>query len=247
MAEVRDSVQDQSRSALARYADVVVGRHGLAPLARYELVNAIAKNRPGALGLVLRKRLMGGMLYAGGGGAVLGEGLTLRHPNRIAIGERFAIDQQGVLDARADLVVAIHIGDDVLCSRNVSLICKGGKIELADRAQLGMHTVIMSQPGGTVRVGEAVAVAPFCSIGGATYHADDLDKPISEQGHDFKGGVIIGDHALIYARATIIDGVTIGKGAIVAAGAVVNKDVPDYAIAGGIPAKIIGSRKGGDA
>ncbi|MEQ8770959.1 MAG: hypothetical protein RIB60_10685 [Phycisphaerales bacterium] len=244
MAEVRDSVQDQSRSALARYADVVVGRHGLGSLARFELANAIAKNRPGALGLVLRKKLMGGMLYAGGGGAVLGEGLTLRHPNRIAIGERFAIDQHGVLDARSDLVVAIHIGDDVLCSRSVSLISKGGKIDLADRVQLGMHTLIMSAPGNTVRIGKAVAVAPYCAIGGATYNADDLDAPISEQGHDLKGGVTIGDGALIYARATIVDGVTIGTGAIVAAGAVVNTDVPDYAIVGGIPAKIIGSRRG---
>ncbi len=243
MAEVRESVQDQSKSSLARYSDVVVGKPGIAALARFELVNALSKNRPGALGLVLRKKLMGGALRACGGGAVLGEGLALRHPNRIKIGDRFAIDQHGVLDARAELDVAIDIGDDVLCSRNVSLICKGGRIELADRAQLGMHTVLLGQPGGVVRVGRAVAVAPFCSIGGATYRADDLEVPISEQGHDFKGGVSIGDHALIYARATIIDGVTIGKGAIVAAGAVVNKDVPDYAIAGGIPAKIIGSRR----
>lgn len=243
MAEVRDTVQDQSKSALARYGTVVVGKPGLAALARFEMTNMLCKNRTGAAGLLLRKKLLGSMLHACGSGVVLGEGLSLRHPKRITIGDRFAIDQHGVLDARSEHDDAIRIGDDVLCSRNVSLLCKGGRIELADRAQLGMHVIIMSAPGGTVRVGEAVAVAPYCAIGGATYHADNLDAPISEQGHDLRGGITIGDWSLIYARATIIDGVTIGKGAIVAAGAVVNKDVPDYAIAAGIPAKIIGSRR----
>lgn len=243
MAELRGSVQDASKSAMARYADVVVGRGGVWALARYELANAIAKNRPGAMGLILRKRLVGGLLRACGRGAVLGEGLTLRHPGRIAIGDRFAIDQGGVLDARSESEVAIEIGDDVLCSRNVSLITKGGRIRLADRVQLGMHTVINGTPEGVISIGEAVAVAPFCYIGGGMYNADDLDKPISEQGHRYKGGVSIGDGSLIYARATILDGVTVGRGAIVAGGAVVNRDVPDFAIVGGIPAKVIGSRR----
>lgn len=243
MAELRGSVQDASKSAMERYAAVVVGRPGLGALARFELANAIAKNRPGALGLVLRKRLLGGMLGSCGGGAVFGEGLTLRHPHRIRVGDRFAIDQDGVLDARSEADVAIEIGDDVLCSRNVSIITKGGRIRLADRVQLGMHTVLNGTPEGVITIGEAVAVAPFCYIGGGTYNTDDLDAPISEQGHQYKGGVTIGDWSLIYARATILDGVTIGRGAIVAGGAVVNRDVPDYAIVAGIPAKEIGTRR----
>jgi len=58
-----------------------------------------------------------------------------------------------------------------------------------------------------------------------------------------KGGkVVIGDRAWISCRAIILPGVTIGEGAVVAAGAVVTKDVAPYTIVGGIPAKEIGKR-----
>jgi acetyltransferase-like isoleucine patch superfamily enzyme len=57
------------------------------------------------------------------------------------------------------------------------------------------------------------------------------------------GGVVtIKDYAWISSRTTILPGVTIGKGAVVATGAVVTKDVPDYTIVGGVPAKVIGTR-----
>ncbi|MCS6956743.1 MAG: acyltransferase [Patescibacteria group bacterium] len=63
---------------------------------------------------------------------------------------------------------------------------------------------------------------------------------------DFKainGSVLIDDYCFIGPRVIILPGVKIGKGAVVAAGAVVTKDIPPYSIAGGVPAKIIGERK----
>jgi acetyltransferase-like isoleucine patch superfamily enzyme len=56
------------------------------------------------------------------------------------------------------------------------------------------------------------------------------------------GAVVIHDYAWISSRTTILPGVTIGRGAVVAAGAVVTKDIPEYTIVGGIPAKVIGMR-----
>ena len=55
--------------------------------------------------------------------------------------------------------------------------------------------------------------------------------------------VEIGDYVFIGPRAIILPGVKLGKGAIVAAGAVVTKDVPDFVMVGGVPAKVIGERK----
>lgn len=56
---------------------------------------------------------------------------------------------------------------------------------------------------------------------------------------DSKGDIVVGDDVWIGYRATIMSGVTIGQGAIIAAGAVVTKDVPPYAIVAGIPAKVV--------
>jgi acetyltransferase-like isoleucine patch superfamily enzyme len=55
--------------------------------------------------------------------------------------------------------------------------------------------------------------------------------------------VEIGDYVFIGPRAIILPGVKIGRGAVIAAGAVVTKDVPDFTIVGGVPAKAIGERK----
>ena len=65
----------------------------------------------------------------------------------------------------------------------------------------------------------------------------------SEDFHATLGRVIIGDYVFIGPRAIILPGVKIGKGAIIAAGAVVTKDVEDFAIVGGVPAQVIGERK----
>jgi acetyltransferase-like isoleucine patch superfamily enzyme len=66
-----------------------------------------------------------------------------------------------------------------------------------------------------------------------------FDVSIDFKEHKSKGDVVIGNDVWIGANATILSGVTIGNGAIIGAGSVVTKDVPDYAIVGGNPAKII--------
>ncbi|GJM19009.1 MAG: acetyltransferase [Phycisphaeraceae bacterium] len=243
MAEVRDAVHDVSTSALKRYQGVVVGKPGLGSLAGFELGHLMSQNVPGALGLVLRKKLLARLFGRCGSSPVLGQGLTLRCPGKIHVGDRFSIDAHGVLDGRTEEDVGIRCGDGVLCGHNATLSAKGGRIVLRDRVQVGVHCTILSAPGCTVDIGEDIAIGPYSFIGGTRYNHGDLERPIADQGHDRRGGVTIGAGTLVYARATIIDGVTIGKGAVIAAGAVVNKDVPDFAIAAGVPAKIVGSRK----
>lgn len=86
-------------------------------------------------------------------------------------------------------------------------------------------------------IGSHVDIASEAMIYNSEHDINDLEfKAIEDR-------VVIGDYVFIGPRAIILPGVTIGKGAIIGAGAVVTKDIPEYKIAGGVPAKIIGERE----
>lgn len=88
-----------------------------------------------------------------------------------------------------------------------------------------------------LKIGDHVDIASSVMI----YNSEhDID---SEDFHATVSPVEIGDYCFIGPRAIILPGVKIGRGAVVAAGAVVTKDVPEYAIVGGVPAQVIGERK----
>ena len=86
-----------------------------------------------------------------------------------------------------------------------------------------------------------MSIAPNVVIIGANHAFADPNKTLKSQGSTSKG-IVIEDDVWIATNSSILDGVTIGKGSVVAAGAVVNKDVPPYSVVGGVPAKILKSR-----
>lgn len=94
------------------------------------------------------------------------------------------------------------------------------------------HSAILSSSGG-IEFGDNVMVAPSLKI--ATINHDMYDRHVTYT----YGKVTVKENAWIGMGVTICPGVTIGKYAVVAAGAVVTKDVPDYAVVGGVPAKVI--------
>ena len=94
---------------------------------------------------------------------------------------------------------------------------------------------------GKITLGHSVRIASHASIMGFNHGYSDVEQPIYQQPITCKG-IRIGDDVWIGANAAILDGVSIGSHCIIGAGAVVTKDVPDYAIVGGNPAKIIRSR-----
>ena len=90
--------------------------------------------------------------------------------------------------------------------------------------------------GASIQIGNNVALGHQVMLMTGTHH---LGGPARRAGNYFAQPIVIGDGAWIGARAIILPGVTIGAGAVVAANAVVTKDVPDNVIVGGIPARII--------
>ena len=95
---------------------------------------------------------------------------------------------------------------------------------------------------GEIRIGNDVRIAPHVMIIAANHRFDDVTRPIAKQGVERKS-IVIEDDVWIAGRANIMAGVTIGRGSVVAAGAVVTHDVPPYSVVAGVPAKVIKKRK----
>jgi acetyltransferase-like isoleucine patch superfamily enzyme len=108
-------------------------------------------------------------------------------------------------------------------------------ISIGEDTIIGDHAFLDGR--APLTIGNHVDIASSVMI----YNSEhDLEKP------DFSAKtdpVEVGDYVFVGPRAIILPGVKIGKGAVVAAGAVVTADVPDFAIVGGVPAKVIGERK----
>lgn len=120
-----------------------------------------------------------------------------------------------------------------------------GDVEFGAHCTVNPYAMI----SGKVRCGDGVRIASHVSIVGFNHGFDDPGVPIHTQKHESLG-ISIGDDVWIGANAVVLDGVTIGKGAVIAAGAVVSKDVPELAIVGGVPAKVVryrGQAARGDA
>jgi acetyltransferase-like isoleucine patch superfamily enzyme len=94
-----------------------------------------------------------------------------------------------------------------------------------------------------VEIGEAVLTAGGLSISAGSYHFDDPEAPVMDQGAYSRGAIRVGDKAWLGTGVIILDGVSIGAGAVIGAGSVVLSDVLENAIAVGVPAKVIRMRK----
>ena len=128
------------------------------------------------------------------------------------------------------------------CGKNVCVergACFTPALSIGDNSGLGVNCEI----NGEVVIGSDVMMGPEVVIYTTRHKYDSLEIPIGKQGYTDPKPVIINDDVWIGRRVIIMPGVTIGKGAIIGAGAVVTKNVPEYSIVGGVPAKVIKSRK----
>lgn len=126
-----------------------------------------------------------------------------------------------------------YIHDDVL-------IQGSGTISLGEYSYIGSFSVVGSND--MISIGNNVIIAQNVSIRDTDHNFSNTDRPMNQQGIT-TAPVIIENDVWIAHGAIILKGVKIGTGAIVAAGAVVSNDVPQYAIVGGVPAKVIKFRK----
>lgn len=134
---------------------------------------------------------------------------------------------------------SIDIGANTFIHEFCILRAFRGFIRIGNDCSLNPYCILMGDGG--ITIGNDVRIAAHTVIVAAQHRFDRIDVPIHHQGVSSKG-IEIGDDVWIGANCTILDGVKVSKGAIVGAGAVVTKDVPPYAVVGGIPARVIGMR-----
>ena len=109
-----------------------------------------------------------------------------------------------------------------------------GDVTIGDYTRIGIHCTVI----GPVCIGHHVNLAQGITVTALNHNFADTNRRIDEQGISTKP-VVIGDDVWIGANAVILPGVTIGRHVVVAAGAVVTKDVPENTIVAGVPAKVI--------
>lgn len=135
----------------------------------------------------------------------------------------------------------MHLSNGVRVGKHCQLYAEDGELRMEESSSVSPGSIIDASSGKIV-IGRHVAIGPQTIIRSSNHKYDRLDVPIMFQGHE-RGEVIIEEDVWIAANCTITPGVRIGTGAIVGAGACVTKDVQPYSIVGGVPARVIGSRK----
>ena len=202
-------------------------------------------------GLILKKVMM---IFRGiirkpffnksNGTLFIGKKCDLKNKRKITFLGSATIEDYTKIDALSK--GGITIGNNFSIGRNSIIECTGVLRELGEELEIGENVGIAANAfiavRGKVKIGSNTIIGPGVSIHSENHSFQELDTPIRLQGATRKG-VTIGEDCWIGSKAVILDGVNIGNHVIVAAGAVVNKDVPDYAIVGGVPAKIIKMRK----
>jgi len=175
------------------------------------------------------------------------------------------LNSRGYIDPRAIILhKQLRVGANIFIADRVVIHQDqgGGPVEFGDRVHIFRDTIVATGQGGRVAIGAGTFIQPCCKIMGykgrieigcgvqiapncAFYSYDHGFAPgelIGKQPLQTKGGIVIGDDAWLGFGVIVLDGVRIGKGAVVGAGSVVTRDVPDETIAVGVPARVVKRR-----
>jgi acetyltransferase-like isoleucine patch superfamily enzyme len=155
--------------------------------------------------------------------------------------------------------LVLHLLDDLKKRKRIS----NKKIKMAKSAEVLVSVNLICEDGGTIEIDEGCFINDFCSISACgnsikigkdvlvgpgtvmhtvRHHFERTDIPIWRQGRDEKP-IVIGDDVWIGAHVTVLGGVTIGAHSVIGANSLVNKNIPPYSVAYGVPCKVRRNRK----
>ena len=201
------------------------GNRIIGPYAQIQKGAEVSVGKNGSLNIGAHLRLGKSAIFRLGNGAKLsiGSDFKMEYGSRMYVSNNWSIGDR--------VQIATHCA---IFSREGGV---AGKVQIGDGTHIGDHSII--DCAANVTIGKEVAIGPNCVL-----YTHDHDYT-SESAAAWKGplickDIVIEDGAWVGSGVTLLPGVTIGKRAVIAAGAVVTKDVPAHTIWGGIPAKQIG-------
>ena len=162
------------------------------------------------------------------------------HHNRLILGKHIFIDDNTLIfqDEEGGEVI---LDDHVQLHRDVIIQTgQGGSLNIGKSSHIQARCQFSAYKASIV-IGQRVDIAPYCAF--YPYdHGVIEGQPVRRQPLQSKGGIILEDEAWLGVGVIVLDGVRIGKGAVVGAGAVVTKDLPANSISAGAPARVIKMR-----
>lgn len=165
---------------------------------------------------------------------------ALHHPDvvlgpHVFIGERVVIYRAHRDAGPVALGSRVHLHRDTIVE-----VGRGGRLEIGADTHVQPRCQFAAFEAPIV-IGAEVQIAPACAF--YPYdHGFAPGIPIRRQPLRTRGGIVVDDDAWLGVGVTVLDGVRIGRGAVIGAGAVVTRDIPDGAIAAGVPARVVGGR-----
>ncbi|MDC3073474.1 acyltransferase, partial [Prochlorococcus sp. AH-716-O13] len=116
------------------------------------------------------------------------------------------------------------------------------KVSIGSNCEFNSNVMINARGGGSILIGNNVLIGPNVVLRSSDHAFDKLQENITNQGMK-DGNILIKDNVWIGSNCVLLQNITIGEGSVVAAGAVVTKDIEPYSVVGGVPAKVIKKRK----
>lgn len=176
-------------------------------------------------------------------GMLLGKGVTFYNISKIQYGKFLRLGNQVYVSALSKN--GIQFGDNVSIGAfsrvivSTSLNDIGNKIYIGNNVGIGEFAYLGG--AGSLEIGDECIIGQYLSCHPENHNYQDTTISIRHQGITRKG-IKIGQNCWIGSKVTILDGITIGNGSIIAAGSVVNKSFPENSIIGGVPAKLLKTR-----
>ncbi len=182
---------------------------------------------------------------AGAAGALfVGQRVQIWHARHLYLGRSVTIEDDVRIDALSS--EGVRLGDNVSIGKYSIIEATGILTHLGKGFRIGANSNLGDYnfvgAAGGVTIGQNVLIGQRVSFHSENHVFADPDRLIKAQGVSHHG-IVVEDDVWLGATVVILDGVTVGQGAVVAAGSVVTADVPAYAVVGGVPARVIRWRR----